>query len=39
MYEEIVRGPIEEVMEKATEDETRGEYTIIVEGKGKQAAS
>jgi len=39
LYEETIRGRIEEALEETTADETRGEYTIIVEGKGKQTAS
>jgi 16S rRNA (cytidine1402-2'-O)-methyltransferase len=39
LHEEIMRGRVEEVLEEATADETRGEYTIIVEGKGRQTAS
>jgi 16S rRNA (cytidine1402-2'-O)-methyltransferase len=38
LYEEVIRGPIEEVLEEVAGHETRGEYTVIVEGKGKQTA-
>jgi 16S rRNA (cytidine1402-2'-O)-methyltransferase len=36
LYEEVIRGPIEEVLEEIAAHETRGEYTVIVEGKAKQ---
>jgi 16S rRNA (cytidine1402-2'-O)-methyltransferase len=38
VYEEVLRGSAGEVLEAVAGDETRGEYTIIVEGKKKQAA-
>ncbi len=38
LYEEVVRGSIEEVLEEIAGSETRGEYTVIVEGKGKRTA-
>ncbi|OPY70613.1 MAG: Ribosomal RNA small subunit methyltransferase I [Syntrophorhabdaceae bacterium PtaU1.Bin034] len=37
MHEEVIRGRISAVIEEMASQETRGEYTIIVEGKGKQA--
>ncbi len=36
LYEDVMRGPIEEVAEEVASHETRGEYTVIVEGKGRQ---
>jgi 16S rRNA (cytidine1402-2'-O)-methyltransferase len=38
LHEEIMRGPISAVMEAVSSEETRGEYTIIVEGKRKQVS-
>jgi 16S rRNA (cytidine1402-2'-O)-methyltransferase len=37
MYEEVMRGTASEVLEAVTGNETRGEYTVIVEGKRRQA--
>lgn len=37
MHEEVIRGPISEVLEEIAGGETRGEYTLIVDGKEKQA--
>jgi 16S rRNA (cytidine1402-2'-O)-methyltransferase len=38
LYEEVIRGPVSEVREAVSGAETRGEYTLIVEGKRRQAA-
>ncbi|MGD0231636.1 MAG: 16S rRNA (cytidine(1402)-2'-O)-methyltransferase [Syntrophorhabdales bacterium] len=38
LHEEVMRGHIEEVLEEVEGEEPRGEYTLIVEGKGRQAA-
>ena len=39
MHEEVIRGPISKVLEEVSADETRGEYTLIVDGKGKPASA
>ncbi len=39
LYEQVIRGTIEEVLDEVAADETRGEYTVIVEGKGKATVS
>ncbi len=39
LYEETIRGRVGEVVEQIQAGETRGEYTIVVEGKRKQAAA
>ena len=38
VHEEVIRGTAGEVLEAVSGDETRGEYTVIVEGKRRQAA-
>jgi len=37
VYEEVVRGTIEEVRELVEEADTRGEYVIVIEGQGAVA--
>jgi 16S rRNA (cytidine1402-2'-O)-methyltransferase len=39
VHEEVIRGPVSEVLAEVAARETRGEYTLIVDGKGKQASS
>ena len=39
VHEEVIRGPVSEVLEEIAPEETRGEYTLIVDGTGKQASS
>jgi 16S rRNA (cytidine1402-2'-O)-methyltransferase len=38
LHEEVVRGRVSEVLEAISAEETRGEYTIIVEGKRRQVS-
>jgi 16S rRNA (cytidine1402-2'-O)-methyltransferase len=38
LHEEVVRGRVSEVLEAVSAEETRGEYTIIVEGKRRQVS-
>jgi 16S rRNA (cytidine1402-2'-O)-methyltransferase len=38
LYEEVIRGSVSEVRETVSGAETRGEYTLIVEGKRRTAA-
>jgi 16S rRNA (cytidine1402-2'-O)-methyltransferase len=38
LHEETIRGTIGEVVEQIQADGTRGEYTVVVEGRRKQAA-
>lgn len=37
VHEEVIRGTAGEVLETVASDETRGEYTVIIEGKRRQA--
>jgi len=37
VHEEVIRGTAGEVLEIVAADETRGEYTVIIEGKRRQA--
>jgi 16S rRNA (cytidine1402-2'-O)-methyltransferase len=39
IHEEVVRGRVSEVLEEVSAAETRGEFTLIVDGAGKSAAS
>jgi len=39
VHEEVLRGPADEVAEEVSGGERRGEYTVIVDGKGRQAPS
>ncbi len=39
LHEETMRGSVGEVIEQVQAGETRGEYTVVVEGKRKQAAA
>jgi 16S rRNA (cytidine1402-2'-O)-methyltransferase len=39
LHEEVIRGTSLSVCERVAEDEPRGEYTVIVEGKKKQTSS
>jgi len=36
MYEEILRGTISSIIERLAREEIRGEFTLVVEGKGKE---
>ena len=38
-HEEVLRGPVAEILEQVTQGETRGEYTIIVGAGEKQTPS
>jgi 16S rRNA (cytidine1402-2'-O)-methyltransferase len=38
LHEEVIRGRVNEVLEAVSAEETRGEYTIIVEGKRRQVS-
>jgi 16S rRNA (cytidine1402-2'-O)-methyltransferase len=38
LHEEPIRGSVDEVTEQVQAGETRGEYTVVVEGKRKQGA-
>ncbi len=38
LHEEVLRGTAREVMEVVSEDEARGEYTLIVEGRRRQVS-
>lgn len=37
MHEEILSGTISSIMERLAREEIRGEFTLVVEGKGKEA--
>lgn len=39
VHEEVIRGPVSELLEAVEAGETRGEYTLIVGGKGKQGTA
>jgi 16S rRNA (cytidine1402-2'-O)-methyltransferase len=39
VHEEVIQGPVSQVLETIADGETRGEYTVIVEAKRKQASS
>ena len=39
VHEEVIRGPASEVLAEVAASDTRGEYTVIVDGKGRQEPS
>jgi 16S rRNA (cytidine1402-2'-O)-methyltransferase len=39
VHEEVIRGPASEVLAEVSASDTRGEYTVIVDGKGRQEPS